>query len=175
MLLAVKSQQTQAAIDDLATAAPPGTPVVSLQNGVANERSLLRRVAHVHGVCVMMPASHLRPGEVILHSANRPGLLDVGRFPDGVDEVDEQVAADLVGAGFASLPGPTSWPGSTASSSATSATASTPPAWTTRTPPSWSDSPGPRASRCSWPPGSRSSPPPRTGAARGPAASARGS
>lgn len=106
VLLAVKSHQTEAALLDLAPTLPPGTPVVSLQNGVANERVLLRHAEHVHGVTVMMPASHLRPGEVTLHSDGRPGLLDIGRFPGGVDDVDLRVAADLEAAGFASVPRP---------------------------------------------------------------------
>ena len=42
-------------------------PVVSLQNGVANEPTLLRWFAHVYGVCVMAPTAHVeagsRPGE----------------------------------------------------------------------------------------------------------------
>lgn len=106
VLLAVKSQQTEAALADLVPVLPAGVPVVSLQNGVANERVLLRHVERVHGITVMMPASHLRPGEVTLHSAGAPGILDVGRFPGGVDDVDVRVAADLGAAGFASVPRP---------------------------------------------------------------------
>ena len=57
-----------------------------LQNGVANESAALRRFANVYGICVMLPASHLEPGLVVAHSAPVPGILDVGRFPDGVDD-----------------------------------------------------------------------------------------
>jgi 2-dehydropantoate 2-reductase len=106
VLLAVKSQQTVAALADLVPHLPPTVPVVSLQNGVSNERELLRHVEHVHGVTVMMPASHLEPGRVTVHSAGRPGLLDVGAYPGGVDDVDRAVAADLQAAGFASVPRP---------------------------------------------------------------------
>jgi 2-dehydropantoate 2-reductase len=106
VLLAVKSQHTAAAVADLVPHLPAATPVVSLQNGVANERALLRHVEHVHGITVMMPASHLEPGRVTVHSAGRPGLLDVGRYPAGVDDVDRAVAADLVAAGFESAPRP---------------------------------------------------------------------
>jgi len=104
VLLAVKSQQTAAALADLLPHLPPDTPIACLQNGVANERLLLRHVEHVHGVCVMMPASHLDPGEVVLHSAGTPALLDLGSYPGGTDEVDTAVAADLVAAGMASVP-----------------------------------------------------------------------
>lgn len=106
VLLAVKSQQTRSALAELAPHLPAGVPVVSLQNGVSNERELLRHVEHVHGVVVMMPASHLAPGRVTIHSAGRPGLLDVGRFPAGVDDVSRAVAADLEAAGFESVPRP---------------------------------------------------------------------
>lgn len=106
VLLAVKSQQTEAALADLLPHLPPATPVVALQNGVANERTLLRHVERVHGITVMMPASHLAPGEVTIHSAGRPALLDVGRYPDGVDEVDHAVAADLRSAGCESVARP---------------------------------------------------------------------
>ncbi len=106
VLLAVKSQHTAGAIAGLEPHRPASVPVVSLQNGVCNERALLRHVEHVHGVTVMMPASHLSPGRVTIHSAGRPGLLDVGRYPGGVDAVDEAVAADLVTAGFDSVPRP---------------------------------------------------------------------
>lgn len=106
VLLAVKSQQTQAALADLAAHAPPGTPVVCLQNGVSNERAVLRHFGAVHAVTVMMPASHLSPGQVVLHSLGAPGLLDIGSYPAGVDAVDEGVAADLRSAGFESVPRP---------------------------------------------------------------------
>ena len=39
-----------------------------------------------------------------------PGILDIGRFPSGVDDTAESIAADLRRAGFASeARGPTSW------------------------------------------------------------------
>ncbi|MEQ4497571.1 ketopantoate reductase family protein [Nocardioides kribbensis] len=101
--LAVKSHQSADALDALLAQAPATTPLVCLQNGVSNERAALRRMPAVHGVCVMMPASHLRPGEVVLHSLGRPGLLDVGRCPTGSDEVDHAVVAAYRAAGFDSV------------------------------------------------------------------------
>lgn len=106
VLLAVKSQQTAAAVADLAEHAPTATPIVCLQNGVANEAVVLRRFARVHAVTVMLPATHLEPGVVVQGSAGAPGILDIGRFPAGTDEVDDAVAADLVAAGFASVARP---------------------------------------------------------------------
>jgi 2-dehydropantoate 2-reductase len=43
----------------------------------------------------MMPAEHLEPGVVIAHSVAATGILDLGGFPGGVDEVDETLAAAL--------------------------------------------------------------------------------
>ena len=43
----------------------------------------------------MMPTEHLEPGVVVAHSAAATGILDLGGFPDGVDEVDEGLAAAL--------------------------------------------------------------------------------
>ena len=104
VLLAVKSHQTDAAVIDLLGAAPPSTPVVCVQNGVANEPALLRFFEQVYGVCVMMPTGHLEPGVVEQHCSPVPGILDVGRFPSGVDDVAHSVADAFGSAGFVSEP-----------------------------------------------------------------------
>lgn len=105
-LITVKGQDTEAVLTALDAVAPPELPVVCAQNGVANERRALRRFAHVHGMCVMLPAAHLQPGVVAGFGEPVAGILDVGRFPLGTDEVDDQVAADLRDAGFAAQPHP---------------------------------------------------------------------
>ena len=104
VLLAVKSQQTAAAIDDLRAHMPVKTPVVSAQNGVANERELPRVFPHVYSLCVMLPALHLEPGVVVQASSNRPGILDVGRYPSGTDEVAQSISSALRTATFLSEP-----------------------------------------------------------------------
>jgi 2-dehydropantoate 2-reductase len=95
-LLAMKSQDTTAALTTLAPLAGPDLPIVCAQNGVANERRALRRFAQVHGMCVMMPAVHLEPGVVHVHSTPFYGTCDVGRFPRGRDALDATLAAALV-------------------------------------------------------------------------------
>lgn len=102
VLLAVKSHQTASALEDLAAAAPADTAVFSVQNGVANEAAILRRFANVYGVIVAMPAAHLEPGVVIQQSHPVAGILDVGRYPTGQDDVAEQVTSALRCAQFAS-------------------------------------------------------------------------
>ena len=78
--------------------------MVCAQNGVENERLALRRFARVYGICVMLPAAHLEPGRVVSQGSPYPGMLDVGRYPSGVDAVAEEVAFDLTDAGFLSVP-----------------------------------------------------------------------
>lgn len=106
VLLAVKGQHTAGAIAALDSAAPEGVPVVSLQNGVENERRLLRTFADVYPVCVMMPAAHLEPGVVQASSTPVEGILDIGRHPDGVDDGAEAIAAAFRRAGFDSVARP---------------------------------------------------------------------
>jgi 2-dehydropantoate 2-reductase len=100
VLLAVKTQDSDAALADLAAAAPAEIAVVCLQNGVANERLALRRFANVYGVCVACPTGYLTPGVVEAWSAPTTGLLDVGRYPAGVDPVAEAIAACFRSASF---------------------------------------------------------------------------
>ncbi len=102
VVLAVKSQDTTAALDALTAVAPPELPVVCAQNGVANERAALRRFPNTYAMCVMLPAVHLEPGVVDAHGAPLTGILDLGCYPTGVDPVAERVAADLEGSTFSS-------------------------------------------------------------------------
>ncbi|GAA2372006.1 2-dehydropantoate 2-reductase [Catellatospora methionotrophica] len=106
VLLAVKGEDTEAALRELAACAPATTPVVCLQNGVDNERRALRAFEHVYGVCVMSPTSHLTPGVVRADCHPVPGLLDIGRFPSGTDTTAESIAAAFRAAGYGSEPRP---------------------------------------------------------------------
>ena len=83
LVLAVKSQDTADAIRALAPTCPVSLPVVCAQNGVENERTALRWFAHVYGMSVMCPATHLSPGVVQAHSTPITGILDLGRWPSG--------------------------------------------------------------------------------------------
>jgi 2-dehydropantoate 2-reductase len=112
LVLATKTQDSAAVLSDLAGLPVAGTsgaaaeliPVFCAQNGVENERLALRRFAHVYGVCVMLPASHLEPGVVQSQGSPHSGLLDLGRYPRGVDVTASTVAADLASSGFVSEP-----------------------------------------------------------------------
>jgi len=104
--LAMKSDGTGAALAELVAAAGPDVPVCCVQNGVANERAALRRFAHVYAVCVMMPAGHLEPGVVQAYSVPTTGILDVGRYPDGIDETATALAERFGTASFVAQPRP---------------------------------------------------------------------
>lgn len=101
LLLAVKGQDTPSVLDALGDA-PDDLPIACLQNGVANELLALRRTSRVYAVPVMCPAGFLRPGVVDASSSPVTGILDVGRYPGGVDELAEAVAAAFRGSGFSS-------------------------------------------------------------------------
>ena len=102
VILAMKSQDTVAAVRTLATAAPPGIHLVSAQNGVNNERVALRSFAHVSGALVVVAADHLEPGIVLRFGEPFVGILDVGRYPHGTDESVDRITSDLREAGFRS-------------------------------------------------------------------------
>ncbi len=105
VLLAVKGQHTEHALTQLAVA-PPSTPVVCMQNGVENERRVLRHFPNTYGMCVMCPATQLRPGVIQVHSAPVSGLLDVGRYPSGIDDRTQAIADAIATATFQSVARP---------------------------------------------------------------------
>jgi 2-dehydropantoate 2-reductase len=104
VLMAMKSQHTLAALSELVAVSPPETPIVCLQNGIANEAAALRMFPNVQAVSVACPTSHLEPGVVQAWSTPVTGLLDIGRYPVGIDQVSEVVAADFRAATFSSYP-----------------------------------------------------------------------
>jgi 2-dehydropantoate 2-reductase len=104
VLLGMKSQDTLDALNTLRTTAGDAVPVVSLQNGVENERAALRQFPNVYGVCVMCPATYLVPGVVQASSSPVSGLLDIGRYPAGIDAAAEALAAAFNAATFESVP-----------------------------------------------------------------------
>lgn len=106
VLLAVKGQDTPAALASLADG-PPDLAIACLQNGVDNERQALRRTARVYAVPVMLPATHLVPGVVEVSSSPVAGILDVGRYPTGTDDLATAISAAFATSGFSSVVNPT--------------------------------------------------------------------
>ena len=120
-MLATKSQDTAGRAAGAARCrAASSTPVVCLQNGVENERIALRLFANVYGAVVMSPTAHLEPGVVQAYGSRGTGVIDVGRYPSGVDAVCEEIADALERLGLQlAARGPTSCASSTPSCSAT--------------------------------------------------------
>lgn len=103
VLLCVKSQDTLGALEALAPATTRTTAVVCVQNGVANEAMALRWFPEVYGAAIVCPADFLEPG-VVRVFCEPSGLVDIGRYPRGVDERAVSVCGDLASAGFDALP-----------------------------------------------------------------------
>ncbi len=100
VVLATKGQDTAAVVGELVATTLRTAPLVCAQNGVENEEVARRSLPHVLGMLVMMPAAHLRPGEVQASSSPVTGLLDVGCWPEGTDDTTDVLAGALGRAGF---------------------------------------------------------------------------
>ena len=107
LVLAVKTQDSVAALD--AWSARPVTgggtagerlALVCAQNGVENERLALRRFREVYGMCVVLPSTHLKPGEVVAPCGPYTGALVIGRYGTGTDGTARRIADDLEKAHF---------------------------------------------------------------------------
>jgi 2-dehydropantoate 2-reductase len=55
-------------------------------------------------MCVMCPASQVRPGVVQVHSAPVSGLMDLGCYPEGIDEQGRAIAHAIASTTFESVP-----------------------------------------------------------------------
>jgi 2-dehydropantoate 2-reductase len=106
VILGMKTQDTIGALDDLQAAAGSGIPVICAQNGVESERLAIRRFANVYATPVRLPATHLEPGVVQADSSPTTGILDIGRYPRGSDNLCAEVAAALEASTFSSRPEP---------------------------------------------------------------------
>jgi 2-dehydropantoate 2-reductase len=100
LLLCVKSQHLEVALEALRRVAPPTLPLVCAQNGVAAERMASDHFRHVYGMLVFAPMTFLRAGEVALHSSPLSGALELGCHPHGSDPLAEELALDFQSAGF---------------------------------------------------------------------------
>jgi 2-dehydropantoate 2-reductase len=107
LVLAVKSQDSTPLLEewsaqDVAGGGTAGDllPLVCAQNGVTNERMALRRFARVYGMCVWLPAALADPGQVVAQGDPFSGVLEVGRYPQGVDTTTATLVADLRSSSF---------------------------------------------------------------------------
>lgn len=100
IIIATKTQHTEAALDQLRAAGVNEQPIFCFQNGVDNERMALRRFTNVHAVTVLLPAEYMVPGEVVAFGAPKHGIFDIGRYPGGLDAADHTLVERLNAAGF---------------------------------------------------------------------------
>jgi thiosulfate/3-mercaptopyruvate sulfurtransferase len=111
LVLATKTQDTEAAAGEWAWQpvkradgrtglAATDLPVLTLQNGLANERTALRFFDHVVGGVVWIPATFVVDGEVVNHADPVPAVLWLGRFPSGDTAAAENIATGLRRGGF---------------------------------------------------------------------------
>jgi len=101
VLLCAKSQHTLKCLAQLKDAgAPRDLPIVSMQNSIVNEPLATRVFENVHGAMIMIPAIFMTPGEVINPIVRSYGVIEIGRYPRGTDELCGRVAAGLNRAGF---------------------------------------------------------------------------
>ncbi len=100
VFLCMKGQNTEAAMQDLKKVTAD-VPVFCLQNGVRNEEIVSTFFPRVYGVMVRIGAVYLTDGEVIARR-DPPGLLIMGRYPRGKDDLAESAAAAVRKASFLS-------------------------------------------------------------------------
>jgi len=98
VFLCVKGQNTEEALRDLKAAAKDA-PIFCFQNGVRNEEATAQHFSRVYGVRVIVRAAYLTDGEVIARH-DPPGWLIMGCYPEGTDDLVEDMAARLRAAGF---------------------------------------------------------------------------
>ncbi len=94
VVLSVKTQDIPGAIDTLASAVGPETPMVCIQNGVGAEHAVTTRFSRVYGGVVRMTCSMVQPGHVSFQTGGR---VIVGRYPRGSDAF-ARTLADMIGA-----------------------------------------------------------------------------
>ncbi|HEV2517642.1 MAG TPA: 2-dehydropantoate 2-reductase N-terminal domain-containing protein [Devosia sp.] len=104
IFLTMKGQHTALALEELRAAGVTTQAVVCAQNGVNNERLTLRLFPNVYAMTVMLPADYVTPGEVICYGTPKYGMVDLGRYPHGLDETVAAIATAFDSAGLAAFP-----------------------------------------------------------------------
>lgn len=106
LVFTTKTQQLDAALQEWVDRPVHGTdgtagellPAMTALNGVAAEEKALRYFARVFGICVWLPAVHLKPGEVIVRSWPVAGQFHLARWPAAAGTAaDADLLAGLAG------------------------------------------------------------------------------
>jgi 2-dehydropantoate 2-reductase len=92
IIITAKTQDVAQIHDDI-DAWNPAAAVVCGTNGVEHERIALRRFERVYGMVIQLPATFESPGEVTALCGPTNALIDLGRFPNGIDSTASEFAA----------------------------------------------------------------------------------
>ena len=110
VVAATKLNDAENVMDELLSSAGKQIPVVCSSNGIVGEAWATARFANVISMLVWLPATHLVPGKVSLHSESVRGVLDIGAAParlkssrsEDLDLILSELAGLLVSCGFES-------------------------------------------------------------------------
>lgn len=105
VMIATKLTDAESVMDEILDAGARQVPVVLATNGVHGERWAQSRFENVISMLVWMPVTHLNAGEVCVHGATCPGILDVGpvgSITDAQKSLSKDLAARLESIGFES-------------------------------------------------------------------------
>jgi 2-dehydropantoate 2-reductase len=107
-LLCVKSQDTERSLVEIRAAGGDtnGLPIVCCQNSITNEPAALRFFRRVYGGLVVVTGIFLEPGTVHNPVRGNAGVIEVGRYREGVDDVAKEVEAALTAASFGAWANP---------------------------------------------------------------------
>jgi 2-dehydropantoate 2-reductase len=101
LIVTTKSQDTEAIVEELSSIYDVASvPIVSLQNGVANEGIIASRFRRVYAGLVFFSATQVS-SRLILVPPGR--YVAFGLYPSGVDELAEAIAEDFSRTGFDSM------------------------------------------------------------------------
>ena len=109
VLLCVKSQHTEGALMEIRAAGGDDArnlPILCCQNSITNEPAAARFFRRIYGVLVVVTGIFLEPGLVHNPVRGNAGVLEVGRFPEGADDLAAEVEAALAKATFGAWANP---------------------------------------------------------------------
>ncbi len=108
LLLCVKSQDTHRALVEIRAAGgdPQTLPILCCQNSITNEPAAARYFKRVYGVLIVVPGIFLEPGVIVNNSLGNAGFIEVGRFPNGLDTLSQDVPKALTAASYAAYANP---------------------------------------------------------------------
>jgi len=96
VLVTVKSYDSQACVDQLASVAPANVSVVCFQNGISNEDVFADKFENVYGGVCRMTCSMTKGGQASFRGFDR---IVVGKYPKGSDAVARQLVKAFEEAG----------------------------------------------------------------------------